>query len=90
MDHLGWMAQLVGSSSNTPKGRRFDSQSGHIARLWVRSPVKMHTSEPINVSLISMSLPLALSLKSIKTSPQVRIKKIYGLTRTISRRGDYR
>ena len=30
----GPVAQLVGASSRTPKGCRFDPGSGHIPRLW--------------------------------------------------------
>lgn len=33
---LGWVAQLVGMVSHIPKGFKFDSQSGHIPRLWIR------------------------------------------------------
>ena len=38
----GWVAQLVGASFQTPKGCRFDSQSGYIPRLWVQSLVGAH------------------------------------------------
>ena len=34
----GWVAQLVGESSYTPEGWRFDSWSGHIPGLWIQSP----------------------------------------------------
>ena len=35
----GRVAQVVGVLSCAPKGCRFDSRSGYICRLWVRSPV---------------------------------------------------
>ena len=39
---LAIVAYLVGVSSRTPKGWVFDSQSRHIPRLWVQSPVGAH------------------------------------------------
>ena len=63
------MAQLVGASSPRPKGRRFDSQSGHIARLWVPSLVRAHMGkQPINVSLFP-SLPLSFSPSTSPSLP---------------------
>ena len=61
------MTQLVGAMSLRPKGHEFDSQSGLIPRLWVRSPVGAHMRRQwINVSLshqcFSLSFPLSLSL----------------------------
>ena len=35
------MAQLIGASFHIPKGWGFDSQSGHIHRLWVQSPLEV-------------------------------------------------
>lgn len=35
-------AQLVGESYRASKGCRFDSWSGHVPRLWVRSLVGAH------------------------------------------------
>ena len=40
---LAGIAQLVGTSSCKPKGCGFDSQSGHMPRLWVWSLVGWHT-----------------------------------------------
>ena len=36
---LAGVAQLVGALSHKPKGRQFNSQSGHMPRLWVPSLV---------------------------------------------------
>ena len=38
----GWVAQLVGALSHTPKGCGFDPQSGHMPRLQVLSLVRAH------------------------------------------------
>lgn len=61
----------VGPSSHALKDLRFDSRSGHILRLWVWSPVEVHSGSNqsmflsyINVYL-SLSLSLSLSPKSI-------------------------
>lgn len=35
MNSPGWVVQLVGESSHTPKGPGFHSQSRHISSLWV-------------------------------------------------------
>ena len=35
----GWVAQLVGALTHTPKCCGFDSQSGHTPRLQVQSPI---------------------------------------------------
>ena len=44
-------AQLVGASSWTPKGHRFDIRSGHIPRLRVWPPVRAHMGrQPIDFS----------------------------------------
>ena len=51
---LASVSQLVGASSLTPKGCRFDSQSGHIPRFWVQSLV--------GVQMCNQSLSLSLSL----------------------------
>ena len=76
---LAGVAQLVGESSHTPKGYGFDSQSGHIPRLWVQSPDKAHSGSSqlmfpshINVSLcLFFSLPVPLN--AMKKCPQMRI-----------------
>ena len=74
------MAQFVGSLPYKLKGHKFESQSGHMPVLWVRSPVGVHARgsqlmflSHINVSLsLSLSPPtpprrLPLSLKSMST-----------------------
>ena len=63
----GQVAQLVGTTSHTPKGCRLDSLSGHIPRSWVRSPVGMHMGGNRSIFLLSyqcffLSLSLSLSL----------------------------
>ena len=68
-------AQLVGGSHCRLKYCGFNSLSGHIPRLQVQSLIGR---QPINISHINVSLslsltPLPLSLKAIKTYPQVRI-----------------
>ena len=55
------MAQLVGASSQTPKGCEFDYPSAHIPRLQVCSPVEVYMGGN-DVSLTSMSLSLSISL----------------------------
>ena len=63
---LASMAQLFGVSSCKPKGHGFNSQSGHIPRLWVRSLVGAHTGGNQSMFLsyinVSLSLPPFLSL----------------------------
>ena len=66
--HVKWrvaaltgVAQLVRASSHKPKGLWFDFPPGHMPRLWVRSPVRVHMRQLIDVSLshrcFSPSLP---------------------------------
>ena len=68
----GRVAQLVGVSSYTPRGCRFDSRSGHRPRLWVWSPVRVCTrynwSMFLSYSSISLFLSFPLSLKSMNIS----------------------
>lgn len=56
-------------SSHALKGLRFDSRSGHILRLWVWSPVEVHTGSNQSMFLsyinVYLSLSLTLSPKSI-------------------------
>ena len=61
---LGWMAQLVGASSHAPKCCRFNTESGHIPRLQVQSPVRVHMggNQLMFLSHISVSLSLSFSL----------------------------
>ena len=40
---LASVSQLVAASSCKPKHRRLDSQSGHVAGLWVWTPVRART-----------------------------------------------
>lgn len=60
-----------------PKYCRLDSWSGHIHRLWVLSLVGVHTGGNQLMFLSCMDIsPFSLSKKkSMKTYPQVRIKK---------------
>lgn len=39
---LAHAAQLVGALSHAPEGFRFNSRSGYMPRLWVRSLVRVH------------------------------------------------
>ena len=57
----GQVAQLVRTLSCTPKGCGFDSQSGHIPGLWIRTPAGGYL-EAINqwFSHTDVSLPLSL------------------------------
>ena len=61
---LANVAQLVGASSNKPKGHRFDSRSGHIPRLRVQSLVWECTRENQSVFL-SLSSPLSIINKHV-------------------------
>ena len=76
---LAGVTQLDGALSCRPKGHRFDSQSGHIARLWVRSQSgrKQEDNQSMVLSHTDVSLSLFLSLplflKTIKMCPSVRI-----------------
>ena len=72
----GRVAPLVGASSSTPKGCRFDPWSGHTPKLHIRSPVETHGRALIDVSLRWMFFslfPILSCQKAIKTCPQVRI-----------------
>ena len=62
---LAGVAQLVGASSHRPKGHGFDSQSGHIPRLWVLSPVPAcaRGNRSMFLSYIHISDPSPLSKK---------------------------
>ena len=59
------MVQLVGASPHTPKGCGFDSQSGHIPRLWVLPPVRVHMEGNRPMFLSHINVDLFLSLKPI-------------------------
>ena len=52
---LASVGQLVGMSSSALKGHRFNSQSGHIPRQWIQSPVGAHMQSN---RLISLSPPI--------------------------------
>ena len=56
---LASVAQLVGASSREPKSHWFDSQSGHIPRLQVRSPVRARAGDSRSM-FPSLSLSLSL------------------------------
>ena len=72
---LAGVAQLAGASSRRPKGCGFDFLSGHIPRLWVRSPVGVRTggctqlgcnlSMFLPMAFLPLPLPSSLSLKKI-------------------------
>ena len=61
--HPGQCGSVGWSNISSPKGCRFDSQSGYIPRLWVPSPVRAHTggNQLMLLSCISVSLSLFLS-----------------------------
>ena len=65
------VAQLLVASSHTLKGRQLTSQSGHIPRLQVQSPVGSHMEGNRSMFLshtdvsLSLSLSLPLPLKPI-------------------------
>ena len=74
----GWCGSADWVPACKLKGCRFDSQSGHIPRLWVLSAVRAHTeATDCCFSLTSMFLSLSLSLSLplfLKTSmPSVKI-----------------
>ena len=66
-DGLGWVAQLLGASSHTPKGCGLDSQSGHIHRLWDQSLVGVHTEGNQSMFLSHIDLSLTSSVFKINT-----------------------
>ena len=79
---LAGVAPLVGALSHGPKGREFDSLSGHIHGFQVQSPVRVCTRrKPTDVSLplslFSLLPPLPLSRSNEKmveiNIPQVEI-----------------
>ena len=83
---LAGVCQLVGALSHELKVCRFNPQPGHIPRLWVQPPGRLHTEGSGSMFLFHTgfiflslsppsSLPLPLSLKAMKKCPQVRIKK---------------
>ena len=49
------LAQLVGTSSHTPKDCGLNSQSGHVPRLWVQPLVEVGMKG--NQLLLSLSFP---------------------------------
>ena len=63
---LASVAQLVRASFHKSKGYGFDSQSGHMPRSWVQTPIRVHTrgDQLLFLSHIDVSLPLSLSLPS--------------------------
>ena len=76
----GQVAQLVGGLSHTPKCYRLDSWSGHLPRLWLRSPVGAHTAGSWSLFLSYINVPLSLpasSLSKIKHILGWGLKKIF-------------
>ena len=72
---LAIVAQVVGASSHDLKGHEFDSWSGHIPRLQVRSLVGEPMEGDQSMFFCCIDVPPSLSLKTMKKCPQVRIKK---------------
>lgn len=66
---MAGVAQLFGALSCTPKGLRFDPQSGYIPSLQVRSPVMAHAGGNwLNeVHLHSLKVSLSPSPSQIKS-----------------------
>ena len=59
---LASVAQWVGVSPGKLKGCGFDSQSGHMSRLWFQSLVGVHMGDNLSMFLslsLSPSLPLS-------------------------------
>ena len=61
---LASVAQLVGESSHGLKSRGFDSQSGHMLRLWVWSLVRVHTYRKTTNLCFSLTWCFSPSLSS--------------------------
>ena len=62
---LDGVAQLVGASSSSPKGCRFNSRSGHMSGLQAPSPVGtcMGSSQSMFLSHVNVSFSLPPTLK---------------------------
>ena len=75
----GWVAQLTGASFCAPKCCVYDSPSGHIPRLQVRSLVRVHTggnrSMFLSLFLSVSHSPYLPSLKSMNMSSGENLKK---------------
>ena len=71
------VAQIVAVSSGTSKVCGFDSWSGHIPRLQVRSLVRvcMRSNQLMFLSHTEVSLSLTVSLKSVNISSGKAFKK---------------
>ena len=69
----GQCAQLAAASPRGPKGRRFDSQSGHRTRLQVQSPLGSHARrhQSVFLSHTDVSLPLSPSFPLSKINEHV-------------------
>ena len=65
--HPGWCDSVGWELTAKPKGQRFNSWSGHIPGLWVRSPVGVHMkgNQSMYLSPINVSLSLLLLLPSL-------------------------
>nr|KAF6469729.1 hypothetical protein HJG59_011106 [Molossus molossus] len=75
MEGLAGVAQWL-SIDPAPRGRRFESRSGHMPRLWAGSPVGDMQVAAIQCSRSSMSLSLSLTL-SLKSILKKRYIYIY-------------
>ena len=79
---LASVAHLIGASSHNPKGRGFDSQSGHMPSLHGLSPVGAGRRGNwshlcLFLSLSPQPLPLSLKKKKEKEMTSVRIKIVW-------------
>ena len=65
----GWCGSVDQALACEPKGHWFDSQLGHMPRLWARSPVRhmqdVSLSHPCFFPSLSPSLPLSLKISKI-------------------------
>ena len=61
---LACVAHFVGTLSHKPKGCGFNSQSGHIPKLQIRSWSSAYVRQSIDVSLTSIFLSFPLDLKN--------------------------
>ena len=72
------VVQLVGASSGTPNGCQFDSQSGHIPKLWVQSLAWEHAGgnqSVIFLSHINVFLALPTPLLSLPPFLSLSVNK---------------
>ena len=73
------VARVTGASSFTPKSCSFNSWSGHMSGLWVRSPgqgmcKRQLTDQCFSLASMFLSLPSPLSKINKHVLQQVKIK----------------